>query len=136
MLKFVPDPSTLRSSHIIITTYDIVKSEYEAYQEIAKNESKQLNVDSDDENSDNTRASEKPKTKSKGRGGGSGKSALFKVKWWRVVLGHLTLSRTKYLLIKLCADEAHNIKNEKTKGAIACCALETKYRWCLTGTPM
>ena len=34
------------------------------------------------------------------------------------------------------ADEAHNIKNHKTKGARACCALQAKFRWCLTGTPM
>lgn len=34
------------------------------------------------------------------------------------------------------ADEAHNIKNVKTKGAIACCELQSKFRWCLTGTPM
>ena len=33
-------------------------------------------------------------------------------------------------------DEAHNIKNVKTKGAIACCELQSKFRWCLTGTPM
>jgi SNF2 family DNA or RNA helicase len=45
------------------------------------------------------------------------KDALFKVKQWRTVL-----------------DEAHDIKNRNTKAAQACCALEGKYRWCLTGT--
>ena len=39
-------------------------------------------------------------------------------------------------LIVLNLDEAHNIKNVKTKGAIACCELQSKFRWCLTGTPM
>jgi len=33
-------------------------------------------------------------------------------------------------------DEAHNIKNRNTKASIACCELQGKYRWCLTGTPM
>lgn len=33
-------------------------------------------------------------------------------------------------------DEAHNIKNRNTKAAQACCALESKFRWCLTGTPL
>lgn len=41
-----------------------------------------------------------------------------------------------YLLSACFVDEAHNIKNEKTKGAIACCELQSKFRWCLTGTPM
>lgn len=36
----------------------------------------------------------------------------------------------------LYPDEAHNIKNKTTKNAQACFALEGKYRWCLTGTPM
>lgn len=36
----------------------------------------------------------------------------------------------------LFPDEAHNIKNKTTKNAQACFALEGKYRWCLTGTPM
>lgn len=43
------------------------------------------------------------------------------------------LSSIAYLL---STDEAHNIKNEKTNRAVACCALEAKFRWCLTGTPM
>ncbi|KAG6919121.1 hypothetical protein DXG01_008928 [Tephrocybe rancida] len=122
------DPNALRKYRVVVTTYDVVKSEYEAHQSnSAKDESqtklpsktKKPTVDSSDEDSADsekfgrTLGAKAKKTKS------PKKSALFGVKWWRVVL-----------------DEAHNIKNQKTKGAIACCELEAKYRWCLTGTPM
>ena len=52
--------------------------------------------------------------------------------WVRFFLIHCNL----VFLIILHLDEAHNIKNVKTKGAIACCELQSKFRWCLTGTPM
>ncbi|KAF3186851.1 hypothetical protein TWF225_004474 [Orbilia oligospora] len=41
------------------------------------------------------------------------------VRWWRVVI-----------------DEAHTIKNHLAKSTIACYALRSHYRWCLTGTPL
>ncbi|RAL07409.1 DEAD/DEAH box helicase [Aspergillus homomorphus CBS 101889] len=37
---------------------------------------------------------------------------------------------------RVIIDEAQCIKNRKTKSAIACCNLNTTYRWCMTGTPM
>ncbi|KAL3458624.1 SNF2 family N-terminal domain-containing protein [Aspergillus heterothallicus] len=40
-------------------------------------------------------------------------------KWYRVVI-----------------DEAQCIKNRNTKAALACCRLNTIYRWCMSGTPM
>ncbi|TKA26824.1 hypothetical protein B0A50_04270 [Salinomyces thailandicus] len=43
----------------------------------------------------------------------------FGVYWYRIML-----------------DEAHSIKNRNAKSTLACCALESWYRWCLTGTPM
>ncbi|KAF5393242.1 hypothetical protein D9757_000687 [Collybiopsis confluens] len=45
--------------------------------------------------------------------------ALFDVKWKRVVL-----------------DEAHQIRNPKTKMSQACCGLQTQRRWAITGTPI
>jgi SNF2 family DNA or RNA helicase len=41
------------------------------------------------------------------------------VHWYRIIL-----------------DEAHSIKNRNAKSTQACYALESWYRWCLTGTPM
>jgi SNF2 family DNA or RNA helicase len=40
-------------------------------------------------------------------------------KWYRVVI-----------------DEAQCIKNRNTKSALACCRLNTIFRWCMSGTPM
>ncbi|KAG6811355.1 hypothetical protein H0H92_007820 [Tricholoma furcatifolium] len=124
------DPMVLRRSRVVVTTYDVVKSEYEAHISDAKDESqskltskkKSSPASSDDNDSDNSSENfgrtlalaAKPQRKKNPK-----KCALFGVKWYRVVL-----------------DEAHNIKNEKTKGAKACCELEAKFRWCLTGTPM
>ncbi|KAF9153044.1 hypothetical protein BG015_004223 [Linnemannia schmuckeri] len=45
--------------------------------------------------------------------------ALFKAHFHRIIL-----------------DEAHIIKNKSTKSSLACAALASTYRWCLTGTPV
>ncbi|KAI6014271.1 P-loop containing nucleoside triphosphate hydrolase protein [Pisolithus microcarpus] len=50
---------------------------------------------------------------------GTRKSALFGVKWWRIIL-----------------DEAHLIRNWTAKSVEACFNLVGKYRWCFTGTPI
>ncbi|KAF8872465.1 SNF2 family N-terminal domain-containing protein [Infundibulicybe gibba] len=119
------DPAALRRAHVVVTTYDVVKSEYASYSPPAKDESKSKtkkkakdasDVDSDDsgEHFGRTLMAKKKTPRASAK-----KDALFHVQWWRIVL-----------------DEAHNIKNEKTKGAVACCELHGKFRWCLTGTPM
>ncbi|KAJ1541798.1 hypothetical protein HK405_010412, partial [Cladochytrium tenue] len=47
------------------------------------------------------------------------KGELFRVRWYRVVL-----------------DEAHSIKNKRTRAAQAAGNLDAVHRWCLTGTPL
>lgn len=160
------DPDILRRAHVVvsaidftsvvvylkrltwliqITSYSIVASEYAAYLDepkAMKVKSKKAASASDSESDaehfgrvlqkNKTKASTKPKKVF---------DALFQVNWWRVVLGALVepLPFAAALLTIVytgVVDEAHNIKNRKTKAAIACCALDSKYRWCLTGTPL
>lgn len=47
------------------------------------------------------------------------KSPMHEFQWYRVIL-----------------DEAHNIKERSTNAAKAAFALDAKYRWCLSGTPL
>lgn len=51
--------------------------------------------------------------------GGDDAGVLFNVAWWRVIL-----------------DEAHIIRNRRTMGSVATCALQASRRWCLSGTPL
>ncbi|KAF9242263.1 SNF2 family N-terminal domain-containing protein [Melanogaster broomeanus] len=120
------DPLKLKQAHVVVTSYPTVASEYAAFAPAAKDESrskpksksKVVANASDSESSDGF--TKKLVANKRGVGsGGKTKDALFQVKWFRIVL-----------------DEAHNIKNRNTKAALACCELEGKFRWCLTGTPM
>ncbi|KAI0342449.1 hypothetical protein BDW22DRAFT_1330967 [Trametopsis cervina] len=115
------DHLKLARAHVVVTSYSIVASEYAAYTDEAKNEGRKKKEDSESDGSDSTSEFRKhlKKSKMKAAVASKKKTALFRLKYWRIVL-----------------DEAHNIKNKTTKTAQACYALEGKFRWCLTGTPM
>ncbi|KAH9968098.1 SNF2 family N-terminal domain-containing protein [Russula dissimulans] len=120
------NPETLKRAHVVITSYAVLASEHGVFNPKAKDESKPKKggsskaVSDSDSDSDADHFGRTLESKKKSAtASGKKKDALFRVKWWRIVL-----------------DEAHTIKNRNTKAAQACCALESKFRWCLTGTPL
>ncbi|KIJ59865.1 hypothetical protein HYDPIDRAFT_117943 [Hydnomerulius pinastri MD-312] len=122
------DPLKLKQAHVVVTSYSTVASEYSTFapakdESGSKSKSKaksKMMAGASDSDSDSSEGFTKKLMAKKATGrAGKTKDALFQVKWFRIVL-----------------DEAHNIKNRNTKAALACCALEGKFRWCLTGTPM
>ncbi len=136
------DPADLRKYQIIVTTYDVVKSEFAAYRPPAKDESKQSKLKTSKDNSESSDEAEHfgrtLKAKGKPKRAVKVKDALFHVKWWRIILG---INQCPFFNIGLLSnvssiDEAHTIKNRSTKAAEACFELQGRLRWCLTGTPM
>ncbi|KAK1216281.1 hypothetical protein PQX77_021090 [Marasmius sp. AFHP31] len=116
------NPGDLQKADVVITTYDILKSEYAVFNppepdetKSSKDTTRKTVTQDEDELDSSDDEYHRQGRKAKGRA----RDALFRVKWLRVVL-----------------DEAHAIKNRNTNAAIACFELESKYRWALTGTPM
>jgi hypothetical protein len=80
---------------VVVTTYDVVKSEYEAHIAPTKDESqrkqaakkKKAPTLSDDENSDDDAEHFGRTITGKAKKKSPKKSGLFQVKWWRIVLG-------------------------------------------------
>ena len=90
------DPEVLKKSHVVITTYTTLSSEHASFAPKAKDESakakkkskpdeEELDSDSSEENFGRTLEVKKKKRATKV------KDALFRVKWWRVVLGMICL---------------------------------------------
>lgn len=134
----------------MITTYSTLTSEHKVYAGSGADHSKkstlqekkkkeQSDSDSDDSvigKSLTKKVAPKRATKAKAK-----MCALFEVGFWRIflgmccntaldVLGRFTNGPSNAL------DEAQNIKNRTSKAALSCFALNAKYRWVLTGTPI
>ncbi|EPQ53423.1 hypothetical protein GLOTRDRAFT_139677 [Gloeophyllum trabeum ATCC 11539] len=111
--------SDLIKYDVVLTTYGTLAMEWpdpEA-EEKAQKARKQQKPKKDEEFivSDSEDSDEPVKKKSKKKTLG----LLFQVDWWRIVL-----------------DEAQNIRNKRTRASRAVTKLSSKYRWCLSGTPI
>lgn len=100
----VADPAQLMRAHVVVTSYSIVSSEHGVYAADAKDEtkgkskskSKKQTLDSSDDDdasgsrsdSDSSAVGKTLKTKARAAPRKkAAKDALFRVKWWRIVLG-------------------------------------------------
>lgn len=83
------DPLKLQQAHVVVTSYSIVASEYATFAPEAKDESKSKKSKSkamaaaSDFDSDSSEGLTKKLASTKR----NGKDALFRVKWFRIVLG-------------------------------------------------
>ena len=86
--SWVTDPKKLERAHVVVTSYTTVASEYGTYtggkDEGKASKKKQVDSDSDSDSSVGTSLKHKKAT---GRGARAKKDALFRLQWWRVVLG-------------------------------------------------
>ncbi|PVG00917.1 hypothetical protein CPB86DRAFT_753986 [Serendipita vermifera] len=123
----------LEKYHVVLTTYDVLSNEHAAYEDpigaasSGRGKSKEpLSPAAGDSDSDDgfggslkARKEKLLQQTSKGKKVKEKAAPLFEVDWLRVVI-----------------DEAQNIKNRNSKRSLAASALDSKYRWALTGTPI
>ena len=85
------DPDQFKRANVIVTSYSIVASEFSAYRPDAKdegkNKSKKKTENSDDDSSDQEQFGRTIKATKKKGVAPKKKDALFRIKWWRIVLG-------------------------------------------------
>lgn len=64
-------------------------------------------------------------------------SMMHTVEFFRIIVTLVSpLPRSRLIFSISQLDEAHTIKDRSTNAAKACFALKSKYRWCLSGTPL
>ncbi|KIO30136.1 hypothetical protein M407DRAFT_20805 [Tulasnella calospora MUT 4182] len=123
------DGARLAQYDVVITSYPTLSAEWKNHDGISnkedpaakgKGKSKERVVESESEESEDDFVAAAKRLKAKKVKAAPKKpAALFERPWLRVIL-----------------DEAHTIKGRTTQGAKACYALQAKFRWCLTGTPI
>lgn len=99
------DPSVLEKAHVVITTYATAASEYNTYKPDVADESNSKSkhkkkfraedYSDDDSESDSFGSSVKKSKKSSKK---KNADALFRVKWWRIVLGNVFIVQVTPLL--------------------------------------
>ncbi|PCH44932.1 hypothetical protein WOLCODRAFT_145249 [Wolfiporia cocos MD-104 SS10] len=102
---------------VVLTTFQTLALEWpdeEAEQRKAKAKAKRKKNRNDNFIETDSEDDRKSKKKRKSELG-----LLFEIEWYRVII-----------------DEAQNIRNKRTRVSRAVTKLESKYRWCLTGTPI
>uniref|UniRef100_J3M1N6 Uncharacterized protein n=2 Tax=Oryza brachyantha TaxID=4533 RepID=J3M1N6_ORYBR len=118
------DPTELIKYDVVATTYTIVAHEVpeqNSDEHMEKKDSETyglcpaFSIGNKRKKNNEAKKKKKPKNSGPDLDGGP----LARVRWFRVVL-----------------DEAQTIKNYRTQVARACCGLEAKRRWCLSGTPI
>ncbi|KAG8900552.1 hypothetical protein FRC01_010095, partial [Tulasnella sp. 417] len=126
----LPDGARLAQYDVVITSYQTLSAEWKNHDGISnkedpsakgkgKGKDKAVQSDESEESEDDFVAAAKRLKAKKVKAAPKKHAALFERPWLRVVL-----------------DEAHTIKGRTTQGAKACYALQAKFRWCLTGTPI
>ncbi|KAG9000040.1 hypothetical protein FRB90_011885, partial [Tulasnella sp. 427] len=119
------DGTRLAQHDVVITSYPTLSAEWKNYDGVSNNDDssgkgkgKPVESESEDSEDDFVAAAKRLKAK-KVKAAPKKPAALFERPWLRIVL-----------------DEAHTIKGRNTQGAKACYAMQAKFRWCLTGTPI
>jgi SWI/SNF-related matrix-associated actin-dependent regulator of chromatin subfamily A3 len=106
-------PLSLKKHDIVLTTYNVVVSEFAAFEK-------------------NAPGAEPSKKKQKT----SDKTSLFQVRWKVCSRIRGWFGSHFFFLQRIILDEGHNIRNSKTKMAKSVCELVAQRRWVLTGTPI